>query len=65
MMSRSRLNRKEVTVKLRDYFAERRIIREDRRRISCMFAADFQFSRMFDDTWCRRRRMTKAGWKKG
>ena len=48
-------------MKLRDYFAERRIIREDRRRIRRLFTADFQFSRMFDDTWYRRRRMTKAG----
>ena len=51
-------------MKLRDYFAERRIIREDRRRLRRLFTADFQFSRMFDDTWYRRRRMTKAGWRR-
>lgn len=52
-------------MKLLDYLSECRIIREDRRRIRRLFTADFQFSRMFDDTWYRRRRMTKAGWKKG
>ena len=51
-------------MKLRDYFAERRIIREDRHRLRRLFTADFQFSRMFDDNWTRRHRMTKAGWKK-
>ena len=53
-------------MKLRDYFAERRIIREDRRRLRRLFSLipDLEFSRMFDDTWYRRRRMTKAGGKK-
>lgn len=51
-------------MKLLDYLAERRIVRADRRRLSRLFSADFQFSQMFDDAWCRRRRMTKAGWKK-
>lgn len=50
-------------MKLRDYFVERRIILEDRRRLRRLFTADFQFSRIFDDTWHRRHRMTKAGWK--
>lgn len=48
-------------MKLLDYLAERRIIREDRRRLRRLFSADFQFSRMFDDAWYRRRQMTKAG----
>lgn len=52
-------------MKLRDYFAERRIIREDRRILRRRFSADFEITRMFDDAWYRRRRMTKAGWKKG
>ena len=51
-------------MKLLDYLAERRIIREDRRRLRRIFSSDFQFSRMFDDTWYRRRRMTKAGGRK-
>lgn len=53
-------------MKLRDYFAERRIIREDRRRLRRLFSMipDLEFTRMLDDTWYRRRRMTKAGWKK-
>lgn len=51
-------------MKLRDYFAERRIIREDRRRLRRLFSTDLEFTRMFDDAWHRRRRMTKAGWKK-
>lgn len=54
-------------MKLLDYLAERRIIREDRRRIRRLFSLipDLEFTRMLDDTWYRRRRMTKAGWKKG
>lgn len=51
-------------MKLTEYLAERRIIRDDRRRLCRLFSADFQFSRIFDDTWYRRRRMTKAGWKR-
>ena len=52
-------------MKLRDYFAERRIIREDRRRLRRLFSMipDLEFTRMLDDTWYRRRRMTKAGGK--
>ena len=52
-------------MKLLDYLAERRIAREDRRGLRRRFSSDFEFTRMFDDTWHRRRRMTKAGWKKG
>ena len=51
-------------MKLTAWITERRIIREDRRRLRRLFTADFQFSRIFDDTWYRRRRMTKAGWKR-
>ena len=53
-------------MKLTAWFAERRIIREDRRRICRLFSLipDLEFSRMFDDAWYRRRRMTKAGGRK-
>ena len=51
-------------MKLQRYFNELRITLADRRRLRRMFSADFQFSRMFDDTWYRRRRMTKAGGRK-
>lgn len=52
-------------MKLRDYFAERRIIREDRRRLRRLFTMipDLEFTRMLDDAWYQRRRMTKAGGK--
>jgi hypothetical protein len=50
-----------IRTKLTAYLAERRIIREDRRRLRRLFTADFQFSRVFDDTWYRRRQMTIAG----
>ena len=53
-------------MKLRDYFTERRIIREDRRRLRRLFSLipDLEFSRIFDDTWYSRHKMTKAGWKR-
>lgn len=51
-------------MKFRDYITERRIIRDDRRKLRRLFCADFQFTRMFDDAWKQRRRMTEAGWKR-
>lgn len=50
-------------MKLTAYLTERRIIREDRRRVRSkyfLFGVP-EFTRMFDEQYERRRRMTKAG----
>ena len=51
-------------MQLQRRFNELRIAKEDRRRLRRRFYADFEFTRMLDDTWYRRRRMTKAGGRK-